>query len=711
MPGPVRTSYRNPPWRYVVTSLETEIITFLDKLATNRQILYTLDEPAVATGDVPADNPEVNIPCQTLDAPPFVHHNSRLLYALRREGRSTPGGGIDHGNVLRLGEETVGTSGAVELDLGAPVSDVYAEFELFFPAGTFADVEAAYTGTPLFLLDNLEIQEADGDPLQQIGAVYDGTWQWYDFSVNAPFGNVEAETWYTVCVRIRHAGGTSYFSTITIDDVDSGYGEIDLSPGTAPQIFRWQGSSNIVGRESTTYFDNMRLGTGGCGTGDLFNTDFESGTLGSIFTGVVEEAEIVGDDPTPAPETTPPWTCRYAGIIMQLEDEGADAPLSRFTAYDPLQHMQNRPATFDDGTLIDEGGYEVNNTRGSDLILQLLANTEIEHGNTFIDFGQTAFFDGTLEDTELLPDGFTIQHGTSVGEAIAQIIDTGTVDIILTPIYDPRNRPGICCELSIHIQAGEVQHEAIFAWDMPSRSLTGITRSLDGTRLANRVQFYAGQGGDPVTLQSDSSSISRYGEYWAQQFFPGKDGPDQDLLVELLALAELQIRKNGARAVALHPASERSPLLFQEYGLGDFLPVYASKNLREPLSPQLNDPPKGYQRVHAIPVEIDDDGIEQLRGILTSTDNQTPGQTPSHGTTPGTGGGDGCYVCDTSGNGNYYWDANATCIPLEFPDNPGGGWLVVSTHQDGRAHIVGVGGSRNGEGEDIFAVDYVDPGC
>ncbi len=77
----------------------------------------------------------------------------------------------------------------------------------------------------------------------------------------------------------------------------------------------------------------------------------------------------------------------------------------------------------------------------------------------------------------------------------------------------------------------------------------------------------------------------------------------------------------------------------------------------------------------------------------------------------GSSGGGGSYECDTSGNGLFYWRADGGLTP-PCEANPGGSWLVVSTHQDGTYSMVGVGGSRNGESISCGPnPGYTDPGC
>jgi hypothetical protein len=340
----------------------------------------------------------------------------------------------------------------------------------------------------------------------------------------------------------------------------------------------------------------------------------------------------------------PPWRCRFAGIVMGLEDVAADAPTSRYTAYDPWQYLMSRPIRQNDGTLAPSGGIVYTDARASDMALDLLANTVAVDGSVFIDASQA----GLRQDTDVLFGKTVFDRGISVGEAWQQLCDTGTIDIVLRPVYDPINRPGILCEMITRKQAGQVRFNAVMGWDRASRSLVDLSRLVDGTRLANEVQFYAGQGGSPVTLQTDAASVAKYGEYWAQQFMVGKQ--TQAPLVELLALAQNEIRKNGAKSITFSPAPERSYLALRDYGLGDYVPVWASRSFREPLGIDydgfgalsvsitgapiegdelgviVSDGPGtpgavGYQRLYAIPIEIDDNGVERPTALLTASES------------------------------------------------------------------------------------------
>lgn len=303
--------------------------------------------------------------------------------------------------------------------------------------------------------------------------------------------------------------------------------------------------------------------------------------------------------------TPPYYTIRASTLIMQIDDAAAsDDARSRFTAWDPWQYMMMRPVlqssnatggTYTDGALIGPNGliYGAAQTAG-EIALDIL-NTSISYCDitapaaaqtlflrNYTDDGNTGSFGGS---------GYPIQQGTSVGQALQDLCATGYMDILLTPVYDSGN-PGALCDLDVlsqsapYLGAGVFNYNAIFAWDMPGRSVAGVDDLFDGLGRANVVQFYNGQGGSPVTQQKDASSIVTYGEYWAQQWFPAI----QKSTAPVVAMAEQQLglRKTVKQTLAINPAPTRAPEPFVDYGLGDRVPVWASNRLRQAVGEMAN---------------------------------------------------------------------------------------------------------------------------
>jgi hypothetical protein len=207
-----------------------------------------------------------------------------------------------------------------------------------------------------------------------------------------------------------------------------------------------------------------------------------------------------------------------------------------------------------------------------------------------------------------LTDGFTVTQGMSVADVMTAMVNTATCDIVLTPIWDPIGRPGITHELNIYSEAGTDLPDNIFGWDRPPHSLTSLSRMFDGTLRANKIRMGAGLGGSEgfTTLETDASSVTKYGEYWDQRFLPGS------LIVEALqdmASFQLTLRKNGRTIVQFSPTPERSPCPFVDYLPGDRVPVYATGGaFRQDLA--------GYVRIYGVPIDISDDALETVRGMI-----------------------------------------------------------------------------------------------
>ncbi len=414
-PPPAVTRYRTPFWRFVVLDLKTfETLSFLDRLASQRTATYTLNQAAVATGVVPSDNPEVNIPWPSIDDDPFLAEGTRVLLGFRREG-------------------------------------------------------------------------------------------------------------------------------------------------VAPD---------------------------------------------------------------------PPWVIRFAGIIMQMEDTAAsDDSFSSYTAYDPWQYLLSRPVCNADGSLPGPDGISFTATHADVIAQELLANTIFNQGPVGVDAGAinggTGFYDGTIETCIAIDINFA--QGTTVGQAWQQLCDLDVCDIVLAPIYDPKNRPGYLCQFNIYTEVGSILDDQIFAWDMPSRSLVGISRLVEGgTQRANKVKYFSGQGGSAtggqtIPVQTDAGSVARFGEYWRQQFFPGQNVA---AAVQQLAQAQLQLSAAGKVTVAISPAPQRSPIPFEDFFLGDRVPVYASDRFRAPIpDPATSGSMVQYQRIYGIPLLIADDASEQINQMLTAIPN------------------------------------------------------------------------------------------
>ncbi len=272
-----------------------------------------------------------------------------------------------------------------------------------------------------------------------------------------------------------------------------------------------------------------------------------------------------------------PYVCRWSGIVMTLEDVGADAPTTRYTAYDSWQYLMSRPCRIPDtdGEIVGADGFAYIDARPSDIVQeQLLLTLDID-GEVWIDMD-----DAWVEDSDVLTGSFVISQGESVGEVWTRCCATGMMDIILLPIFDPLGRPGMLSELHIYQEAGVTQHNAVFGWSTGPHNVTELSRLVDGTQLANTVTMIGGDG-DSAT-QIDTDSQTDYGRYYSQQVISDADASEHALLNQF-AKQELIKRTHGVITVEFQPAPEYSPLPLRDYGPGDWVPVWADDRFREPL--------------------------------------------------------------------------------------------------------------------------------
>ena len=307
-----------------------------------------------------------------------------------------------------------------------------------------------------------------------------------------------------------------------------------------------------------------------------------------------------------------PWICRASGVVLELTDSGPDGsgPTSRFTAYDPWKYLYRIGITNPETgtTEIPDEGYTYLDSRGSDIILEQISFASLA-GEPFIDYGSSGFWDGTVEDTEVIEE-ITFQRGCSVGELLDMLVATGTLDVEFNPIYDPTNRAGYLSELNVWIRQGSHRYNSPFGWDEFPKNVVQIDRVRDGTIRANSIQYYAGQGGPAVPLKEDLTSIDKYGLYFEQRFWPGQESVGVIAAMAEIALANIA---NGQVTFTLNPAAERAPIPLVEYAIGDEVPLYASHRLREPVD-------EFSLRVISIPIVIGDDQLERVQTLLVSTE-------------------------------------------------------------------------------------------
>lgn len=349
-----------------------------------------------------------------------------------------------------------------------------------------------------------------------------------------------------------------------------------------------------------------------------------------------------------APNTVEtPWTCRFAGRVELLEDASRENDArTHYTAYDPWRWWHNIYFWENEGGSVFSRDFTWRGYTAAQIVTFLL--NWCAYGNSSVDGlifppGQISVTPPLINTGTLYPlgvayiktgfpidwdpidaftggedviDSFTMPKGTSLGEALEMLCNAAYCDIEMLPFWDPINYPGVMCLMNVHNQMGHDRFSAVFSWDMPGRSIVQISDLFSGTERANIINNFNEQGGKPISLLTDevqdTDSIETYGSYESQHFNPGPatywGGKE---LNHFLALSELELRKVGKRTVTVSPMPERSPRPFNDYYLGDRVPIYASSALRESIS--------GVSRVYGIPVEISDNSLEKITQLILAS--------------------------------------------------------------------------------------------
>lgn len=338
------------------------------------------------------------------------------------------------------------------------------------------------------------------------------------------------------------------------------------------------------------------------------------------------------------------FTCRGAGIIMSPQDQGdTDTSTTHLTAYDGWQWFLGQPCFVDAvGTPIPPGGVPYYAT-GDDIAMTLIGNTLQSlialgftgpgYGGLVPGFGlvdipasyggaaSSGLWAGTQETTPFLD--WLVQQGTTLGDALTQLASAGNdttgtslcIDIIFEPIYDPRNRPGYINQVSIYHLAGSEKPAAPMGWGCFNRTATTADREHDGTpgSFINVANFFAGQGGTPIpfdpTVNEAPDSIATYYPSMSTQFFPSALTEQQ---VTPLAVQAITLYKQGKRTFLVDVDPLRGALPGRDYNIGDRVPVLSTDAQRIAAT--------GFQRVQAIPVQINSDGVTSVKQLLTSPD-------------------------------------------------------------------------------------------
>lgn len=189
---------------------------------------------------------------------------------------------------------------------------------------------------------------------------------------------------------------------------------------------------------------------------------------------------------------------------------------------------------------------------------------------------------------------------TSIGD----IVDTFPGgDLVETPV--DKTNGGLVTLVPVE-NAGVDRPQAVFAWQVPPRTLKGITRLEDGNETVNvLVAIGADDGkGDAVRYTyRDQASVNDIGEFWDTQTWSfAKDAAT----LAALAAAYVKKRTQGLFTYSVKP-QRGSPMAFDDFGKSDTVRVWSSWRLRNGFRMSM--------KVNGWDIELDDEDHEILTSV------------------------------------------------------------------------------------------------
>jgi hypothetical protein len=299
------------------------------------------------------------------------------------------------------------------------------------------------------------------------------------------------------------------------------------------------------------------------------------------------------------------WTLRFAGPIMQVEDNGdAETVSTSVTAFDPQQLLYSRltrrtASSQATAGAIDTATYSA--VAGNTIAKEQVDQTITSAGACFI---QTT---GTFATTTA--QSLTFEEGTTVGAALETLTETNTMDVIFDPVDGVS---GIYATMSVAAARGSAKPAAVFGYGTANYAVQSIRRLLNGSELSNDARVAGGRPSTgatwPTGRATDAASSTKYRTYESWR------AVDPDItnttFLGTLATAELALRKQPREYLSITPFAEKAPQPFTEYFVGDTIQIWTGSNLRQAVA--------GAQRVYGMTIAVDDTGFETVSEILAA---------------------------------------------------------------------------------------------
>jgi hypothetical protein len=301
------------------------------------------------------------------------------------------------------------------------------------------------------------------------------------------------------------------------------------------------------------------------------------------------------------------WMLRFAGIIMQTEEQGdPDKVTIAVNAFDPLLLLQHRPIRRQNGDLrrtvrfVDEAGA---------IIAKKMVNRTIQYDGPCGIETTGAFASTSAPQTLAFDQQF-------IGDGLVSMTDTATLDLVFAPVD---RTDGILVKMSAIKKRGTDKSGSVsFDYGIGEYNVSEWRRTRNTDQMANDVTIIGGRSNQLVEHRESLASQTKYHTYVDMQTYSDIQTPE---FLDALAVEMIALRKKPREIISVTPLPERAPSPWTDYFLGDIVNVQCE--VKPSLPTGSHQIISGVQRIYGITISVDENGFEKVAELVCSPDGAT----------------------------------------------------------------------------------------
>lgn len=284
------------------------------------------------------------------------------------------------------------------------------------------------------------------------------------------------------------------------------------------------------------------------------------------------------------------YKLRYLGLVWQVQDTGTENDAGcAVTCADLLVRLGKRYTA---------KRREFTATQGT-----TIGKTLVDEANVI---APTGIVTGTVEAS---PTRSVVYQWRQLLDAIGELSTSfDGFDLDLVPNDDPATLSSSnLATLNFLGRKGTVRPNAAFVWGAAGHNVNRVERLVNMDKLANVVTLLGATntGGDQIlSSRVDAASVAALGRYEDLEAFTEISTPTY---LDALASDLIALSASRRELVQFVPAPGRSPLPFDNFDLGDTVPITIGDRLRGGLA--------GYQRVYGFDLVLDENARELVNGV------------------------------------------------------------------------------------------------